>query len=258
MNSRPSTRTATRRNPLARLLSDHYAQGTVTEVDMVTATMVRVRIHSEEVPNWDYTPGQHVRVQINDPLSLYGIFRPGETLRTYTIWDRSVEKCEFELRAHLYGGDGIGLSWLRNVAVGDELTYWGPQGDFAVKNAQFHLFAVEETGACGIAPLLRELPAQAQVYGVIESASPDDEPPVPGPHRLGRAYRGTASAASSEVLLAAVKQLDLPTDGGAAYLVGEARTCQAIRSHLLNDRGWDRKAIIVKPFWTPGKRGLHH
>src|SRR5699024_800179 len=98
-----------RRNPLARLFADHYAQGTVTEVTEVTPTMLRVRIHSPAVATWQYTPGQHVRIQINDPLSLYGILRPVETLRAYTIWDLSVAHREFELRAHLYEGEGIGL-----------------------------------------------------------------------------------------------------------------------------------------------------
>lgn len=248
-----------RRNPLARLFADHYARGTVTEVAEATPTMLRVRIHSPAVTAWQYTPGQHVRIQINDPLSLYGILRPVETLRTYTVWDLSAADCEFELRAHLYEGEGIGLDWFRRVRPGDSLTYWGPQGDFALREAEFHLFVGEETGACGFGPLLRELPANARVYGLVESASADDEPPLPGPHRLGRVHRGRASAVSSAALLDAVRELDLPgPDGGAAYLAGEARTCQAVRSHLVRDRGWDGKAVKVKPFWTPGKRGLHH
>jgi NADPH-dependent ferric siderophore reductase len=43
----------------------------------------------------------------------------------------------------------------------------------------------------------------------------------------------------------------------AAYLAGEARTIQMIRGHLVNDRGWNRHHILTKPFWTPGKRGMH-
>ena len=69
MSDHHPPRTPTRRNPLARMLADHYAHGRVTEVESVTPTMLRVRIHSPAVASWRYTPGQHVRIQINDPLS---------------------------------------------------------------------------------------------------------------------------------------------------------------------------------------------
>ncbi|WP_246075689.1 SIP domain-containing protein [Nonomuraea terrae] len=38
---------------------------------------------------------------------------------------------------------------------------------------------------------------------------------------------------------------------------GEALTCRVIRDRLVRDRNWPRTAITIKPFWTPGKRGLH-
>ncbi|MEO3828389.1 SIP domain-containing protein [Actinomadura sp. B10D3] len=37
---------------------------------------------------------------------------------------------------------------------------------------------------------------------------------------------------------------------------GEARTVQAVRAHLVRERGWPRRSVLVKPFWTPGKRGM--
>jgi NADPH-dependent ferric siderophore reductase len=39
-------------------------------------------------------------------------------------------------------------------------------------------------------------------------------------------------------------------------VAGEARTVQAVAQHLVRDRGWPRRAIRTKPFWTPGKTGL--
>ena len=29
-----------------------------------------------------------------------------------------------------------------------------------------------------------------------------------------------------------------------------------VAPHLVHDRGWPRRSAIVKPFWTPGKRGM--
>jgi NADPH-dependent ferric siderophore reductase len=41
-----------------------------------------------------------------------------------------------------------------------------------------------------------------------------------------------------------------------AYVAGEARTCQAVRNRLVTELGWSRRQIVLKPFWTPGKRGM--
>ena len=245
-------------NPLERVFAKHVSEGTVTDVGLVTPTLKRIRIFCETLDRISYTPGQHVRVEINDPLSLYGILRPSDTLRTYTIWDLSLEDREFELRAHLYNGDGIGLNWARNAKVGDPVKFWGPMGDFWPEPASFHVFIGEETASVAFGPMIRALGPSASVYGVLESETPADEVPVPGDHKLVRVHRNGASAVSSHTLLAAVSRLDLPDNTGRAYIAGEARTCQLIRDHLVRARNWPRRSIKVKPFWTPNKRGLHH
>jgi NADPH-dependent ferric siderophore reductase len=119
------------------------------------------------------------------------------------------------------------------------------------------VFAGEETASAAFGPMLRALGASARVYGVLESESPEHDVPLPGPHVLRRVHRHGAPAASSRILLEAVKELELPAEIGAAYVAGEAKTCLTIRDYLVNERGWPRAAIKVKAFWAPGKRGLH-
>ncbi|QKW39150.1 siderophore-interacting protein [Actinomadura sp. NAK00032] len=245
------------RNPLSRLVGKYALESTVAETADVTPTMRRIRLVAEAPIPFPYAPGQHVRIQINDPLSVYGLLRPVETLRTYTIWDFDRDARTLELRAHLYDGDGIGLRWARGVRPGDPVTFWWPQGDFFVRDAAFHVFVGDETASAAFGPMLRSLDASARVCGVLESETGELDPPLPGPHRLERVHREGAPAASSALLLDAVARLDLPDGEGAAYVAGEARTCQMVRDHLVRDRGWPRTSIKVKPFWTPGKRGLH-
>ena len=80
-------------------------------------------------------------------------------------------------------------------------------------------------------------------------------PPHPG--ALRRVYRHGAPAHRSAALPSALAALDLPAEPGAAYLAGEAKTCQMARDHLVRERGRPRTAVSVRPFWTPGKRGLY-
>ncbi|GAA3557154.1 hypothetical protein GCM10022419_042270 [Nonomuraea rosea] len=250
------------RNPLASAFAKYVMEAKVTDAGLVTPSMRRIRLVTGAPIGFPYRAGQHIRVQINDPLSVRGVLRPADTLRTYTIWDFDRDARALELRAHLYGppgdGDGIGLRWAREAAPGDAVTFWWPQGDFFVRDeAPFHLFAGDETASVAFGPMLRGLGPGAEVHGVLESESAEHDPPMQGPHELRRAHRRGAPAASSKTLLDAVAALDLPGNAGAAYLAGEARTCRLIRDHLVRERNWPRTSIKIKPFWAPGKRGLH-
>ncbi|MCE8043409.1 siderophore-interacting protein [Halomonas daqingensis] len=251
----PSHRTS--RNPLARLLAKHFSHGVVTEVEDVTPSMRRIRIASEALGELSYIPGQYVRIEINDPLSLYGILRPAETLRTYTIWHYSREDQYIDLCVHLYRGDGIGVEWAKRTSPGETVTFWGPQGDFVPQAADYHLFIGEETATVAFAAMIAAMPAEARLYGVLESANAGEELPLPDSGALLRVHRNGGSPVASTTLLVALAELDLPGQPGFAYIAGEARTCQLARHHLIEERGWPRDAIRTKPFWALGKRGLH-
>ncbi|MEU3272488.1 siderophore-interacting protein [Saccharomonospora sp. NPDC006951] len=251
------TNQARSKNRLTSGITKYSAEATVTEAELINPAMRHIRIVADEPITFDYQPGQHIRVQINDPLSLRGILRPGETLRTYTIWDFHSDGRTIDLRVHLYNGDGIGLRWARDTKPGDRVTFWWPRGDFFTRDAACHLFVGEETASAAFGPMLRALDPSAVVTGVLESECAEHDLPMPGGHDLVRVHRGTVSAASSATLLAAVADLELPGTPGAAYVAGEARTCQAVRDFLVRERGWPRTGIKVKPFWVPGKRGLH-
>ncbi|APU15999.1 MULTISPECIES: siderophore-interacting protein [Actinoalloteichus] len=248
---------STTRNPLARIFGRYAMDAEITLVEPVTPTMRRIRLATDEPIAFPYTPGQHIRIQLRDPLSVSGILRPAETLRTYTIWELRPDRRTLDVYVHLYAGDGIGLTWAREARVGDAVTFWWPQGDFFTREAPYQVFIGEETACAAFAPMIRALAPATEVYGVLESESPEHDVPVPGDHALRRVHRRGAPAVSSQVLLAAVAELDLPGTTGAVYLAGEAKTCQLVRNLLVRERGWPRTAIKVKPFWAPGKRGLH-
>lgn len=246
-----------RRNPLARSLEKYVVNGTVTQVRDVTSSMRAIRIVADEPITFPYRPGQHIRIEINDPLSLYGIVRPAQTLRTYTIVDFSRSEREVEIWAQIHDGDGIGLAWVRAVQTGERVRYWWPQAEFHTVSASHHLFVGEESAAAAFVPMAAAIAPDQPVRAVLESAGPEHDVPLAEGLDVRRVHRGPASAASSAALVAAVAELELPDEPGVAYVAGEARTCQMVRNHLVQERGWPRTSIKVKPFWAPGKYGLH-
>ena len=219
--------------------------------------MRRVRVGGDGLADLAWTPGRHVRLVLNDVFAARTWLTGGvgDALRTYSVWHHDPTWQTVELIGYDHGGDGPGATWLRNARAGRQLSFTRPQGEFVLRHdAPYHLFAGEETAAVAFGAMLRALPDGAAVFGAVEADRPGDHLPLP--RGLTPVCREGASAAGSELLVDAVRKLDLPDGPGVAYLAGEARTIQAVRAHLVNERGWHRKDVRTKPFWTPGKRGL--
>ncbi|WP_435827738.1 siderophore-interacting protein [Nonomuraea dietziae] len=122
---------------------------------------------------------------------------------------------------------GPWVLWSRRACIGDTVASMGSEGRFVLReDAPYHLFAGDETAAVAFGAMLRALPASAAVQGVILAGGPGDRLPLAQSDRLTRIYR-------PDELLGGIRSLDLPDEPGAAYVAGEARTCQAVRGHLV-------------------------
>ncbi len=221
--------------------------GSIIAVQDLTPRMRHIRISVPSLISSQLPPSQHVRINAK---------ADGFTLRTYSIRGFNSEDGTIDLYTLLHG-EGPGSQWASAVRVGDQVELLGPKSTLAViPDAPYYLFAGEETAAVAIHAMLEALPEQTTVIGYLETTLPGEEIPYTGAHALPWLYRKDAAAATSAILIEAVRALTLPDSAGVAYLAGEARTCQAIRAYLLKEKNWPRTAIRVKPFWTPGKTGL--
>jgi NADPH-dependent ferric siderophore reductase len=236
---------ATGRRLTRRLIGPFFRTGAVTDVRPVAARMRRITL---AVPELSWVPGQQVRVCVGDiaaPASWLDGLR-----RTYSVWGYDGALLQLCILDH---GDGPGARWARSVQPGDEVLFSPPEGTMVLRPAAHHLFVGEETAAVAFGPMLRAL-GDAPYRAIIEVDGPSSRLPLPD--EVTWHYRGGAPAAACATLVAAVRELDLPAEPGTAYIAGEARTVQAIGQHLVRERGWPRRAIRSKPFWTPGKTGL--
>ncbi len=250
--------TATR-GPL-RFLERWVLRGTIEHVEWTTPRMRRITVVGEDLDRRSRTPGQQVRVMLQDLTHLRVWLSPrelGDVTRTYSLWDYDAESGRYELMVLDHDGDGPGAQWARAARPGDAICVGPPEGRFTARiPSRYHLLVGEETAAVCFGAMLRSLPTGERVHGAIEAAARDEHLAIPGGEELLRVERDGAPASPSAVLLEAVRSIALPDDPGTAYLAGEAKTIQAVRRHLMDDRGWPRTSILTKPFWTPGKRGL--
>ncbi|GAA2124026.1 hypothetical protein GCM10009727_11080 [Actinomadura napierensis] len=239
-----------------RLLDRMFVRGRVEDVRQAPGRMRWISIGG--VPGLEWKPGQHIRLHVVDITSartwISGKAR--DALRTYSVWDYDATSGVLELCVMDHEDAGPGARWARTVRPGEEVVFNKPEGSFVLRPAPYHLFAGEETASVTFGAMLRAAGPDEPAYGAVEIAEPERRLPLPRAEELSWCRRGDASAASSEILVDAVRRLDLPEEPGCAYVAGEARTVQAVRAHLVRERGWPRRSVLVKPYWTPGRRGM--
>ena len=246
--------------PLIKSLRDAvFLSATISEIEQLTPRLRRIQFSSPRLQGLNWTPGQHIRLQVAGLGESVLRLHPNDAFRTYSIFDADPDLGTLDIVMLDHNGDPKSVTparrWSIAASIGDRVQFTRPEGNLVVRpDAPYHVFAGEETASVAFAAMVRSLPATAQVHGVVESAVAADHLLLARP--LKRVERGDASAKDSVVLADALRALQLPDDPGVAYLAGEARTIQTLRKILITERGWDRRDIRTKPFWTPGRTGL--
>lgn len=220
----------------------------VRSVADVSDSMRQIELAGPDFARLRDRPGAHrvVRVPTAD----------GFTRRVYSIWDRVPGSATITIRVALHPAGGPGCVWALGVTPGDRVAVEPPRSKITLDEAAgFHLFVGDETAAV---PLLSMCAAaRGAVSGVFEAAGPGDEVPgVAGVPPLPWVHRGAAPATASRVLLRAVRDLALPARGGIAYVAGESDTCRLVQRHLVEQRGWSRRSVLLQPQWVAGRPGL--
>jgi NADPH-dependent ferric siderophore reductase len=246
--------------PLIKSLRDAVLlSAEISEIEQLTPRLRRIRFEGSRLQGLNWTPGQHIRLQVAGLGESFLRLHPHDALRTYSIYDADPELGTLDVVMLDHGGEPDVTTparrWSGSAAVGDNIQFTRPQGNLVVRrDAPYHVFAGEETASIAFAAMLRHLSPDAAVHGVVEAADQVDHLELARP--LDQVQRGNASAEDSAVLADAVRALELPDHPGVAYLAGEARTIQTLRKILVAERGWDRRDIRTKPFWTPGRSGM--
>ncbi|MFE6861215.1 siderophore-interacting protein [Nocardia sp. NPDC057668] len=246
--------------PLIGALRDAVLlSATVTEFEDLSPALRRIRFQGPRLRGLSWQAGQHIRIQVGGFAETLLRFHPHDALRAYSVYDADPVAGTLDIVRFEHDTEPETLTpsrrWARDTGIGETVHFTRPQGNFVVRDdAPYHLFAGEETASVAFAAMLRSLPAGAEVHGVVEAATAAGHLALP--RGLTGVERGAGGAANSETLAAGLRALPLPDRPGVAYLAGEARTIQRLRRILIDERGWDRRAVRTKPFWTPGRTGM--
>jgi len=228
----------------------------------ITPRMVRVTLTGDELAGFGGdgpdrrikmffpVPGQErpavPRAASGGPVWPAGEPRP--TIRTYTVRRYDPAVGELDVDFVLHEGHGPAAAWARDARPGAWVGVSEPGGRYvADPAAAFHLVIGDESALPAVATVLDALPPDVPAVAHLEVADAGEEQPLPGSAAVCWVHRGDRPA--GEPLAAAVRAAVLPDGPGQAWLSGESACVRDLRRHLIDDRGFDRRAVYATGYW---------
>lgn len=250
----------------------------VTDITHVTPRMARVTFDADQLddsvgqaPDQQVKlcfprPGQRLPVlpeQGDDATSWYQAFlaipeseRPW--MRSFTIRRRRPTNT-VEIDFVLHGDTGPATSWAGSARPGDQLGMVGPSAVYSaplsltdsIANSDWLLLAGDETALPAIGTLLEALPEGARALAFIEVADAAERQNFEtiGDTTVNWLYREGTPAGQSDILIDAVRKAEFLPGRPFAWLAGESGAVRALRRHLVNDRGLDKRSIDFSGYW---------
>ncbi|MFI1563500.1 siderophore-interacting protein [Streptomyces sp. NPDC020490] len=171
--------------------------------------------------------------------------------RTYTVraWD-PVHR-ELTLDFVIHGDEGLAGPWAANVRPGETVRFLGPGGAYTPDpDADWHLFAGDESALPAIARSLEALPAGATAHAFIEVSGPEEEQKIDSGVDVVWLHRGDRPV--GEALVEAVRALRFPEGRVHAFVHGEAHFVKELRRLLRVEREIAREDLSISGYWRLG------
>lgn len=183
-------------------------------------------------------------------------------LRSYTI--RKVDDAQhhvvidFVSHAHDDTGfrqhSGVASNWVAQARIGDDITFMGPGANKLVKNdADWFLLAGDMTALPAIAVNLKQLPANAKGYAIIEIGDKSDKQDLDKPDDIAIDWVINADASqSTEKILNAVKQKAWFNGEPYVWVASEFTSAKTLRDYF-KQKEHNRKQRYVSSYWKLGE-----
>jgi NADPH-dependent ferric siderophore reductase len=171
--------------------------------------------------------------------------------RRYTVraWDPVAHLLTIDFVVH--GDAGVAGPWAAAAQPGDVLVFTGPSGAYRPAAASaWHLMVGDESALPAIAASLESLPPGAQAVVRLVCDGPAHEIALSTRADVDlRWLHRSGGPEDADLLVDAVRSLDLPPGRPFGFVHGEADEIRAVRHHLLHDRGLTRADLSCSPYW---------
>jgi len=181
-------------------------------------------------------------------------------MRDFTPRRFMAEQGELWIDFFLHEG-GPATDWAARASVGQTLQIAGPKGSsvIAPDGIDVHLLIGDETAVPAISRRLEELPPSARALVVIEVEASAERPGLESQAGVQFVWvvRDHPNGQPAHAIIEALRKLELAPGRCFAWVACESRSARAVRAHLRDDRGFDRRWIKAAGYWQQGAAGTH-
>ncbi|TLQ45811.1 siderophore-interacting protein [Streptomyces marianii] len=181
-------------------------------------------------------------------------------LRSYTVREQrpdAGEHGELDIDFAVHEDGGPACRWAQTASAGDRVTVLGPAtaDNTAVRfrlpeDADSVVIWADETALPAVSAILEWLPAgiRAQVWIEVPHAGDRIEPETAADAAVTWLVRDEGAPPAVEALRAA----EFTGSAPYAWIAGESGSVKALRRHLVNERGLDRRRVTFVGYWRKG------
>lgn len=243
----------------------------VRKVQEVTPHMRRITLSGEGVVRFAPLDALHVNVLLQRPEAVEPQWprvgpdgcilwenpqiRPAA--RKYTVRSVDIDAGTIDIDFVIHDDAGPGSRFAERAGIGDRVGVIGPGGGGLI-DADWYLFAGDETALPAIARMLEHLPKTARGKAFIEVADASEIQPLTFDAAVDVEWlcRDGAEAGTTDLLINAVSRTAFPEDGSTIYVWAgcEFDAFRAIRSHMRGERGLKKHEHLVVSYWRRGAR----
>ncbi|MGY5802494.1 siderophore-interacting protein [Rhizobium sp. LEGMi12c] len=221
---------------------------TVTAIERITPGMLRIRLAGEDLGDFvSLAPDDHIKVLV--PGAGQEMDRRDYTPRQY---DADARTLVIDFAVH---EAGPATQWALDASVGDGLEIGGPRGSAVVSaDIENWLLIGDETALPAIGRRIEEARAGVRVTAIAAVVGAAEHQTFQTDAQLDMrwAYRPLSEATDPSALMKILQSVDLQP-GTFVWIAAEASVTRALRSYLVEERGYPLSWIKASGYWVKGK-----
>ncbi|MEV6652415.1 siderophore-interacting protein [Streptomyces sp. NPDC051219] len=185
-------------------------------------------------------------------------------MRSYTCREQRREpREEVDIDFALHGDIGPASRWAGRASAGDRVRVLGPAvaDNTAIRfrppqDPDWVLLFADETALPAAAAILDRMPRDRKVRAWLEVPHPDDRLVLPtlADAEITWIVRGSQGEGRERTdrVVDEVRAAELPDGTPYAWMAGESGSVRALRRHLVQERGFDRRSVTFVGYWRLG------